>query len=96
MKDKLSPCPFCGNTGGNPNDLHGVRVVEDERRTGAYGLPTARHKIYYVMCGRCFARAGNGVSGYNALIGQTTDEQTARRAAIERWNRRTPSHPIGE
>lgn len=85
--DALKPCPFCGNTGDNPRDLQGVHIAEQERTAGAFGLPAEPHKIYYVSCGRCFARGGNGVSGRRAS-GATVTEAQARQIAIDRWNRR--------
>ena len=85
----LESCPFCGNREA-PNDLQGVHVVEVERTAGAFGLPAEPHKIYYVQCGRCFARGGNGVSGRRAS-GATVTEAQARQFAIDLWNRRAPS-----
>lgn len=85
----LRPCPFCGN-GETPGDLQGVNIIEQERTAGAFGLPAEPHKIYYVYCGQCFARGGNGVSGRRAS-GATVTEAQARQFAIDLWNRRAPS-----
>lgn len=90
MSEKLLNCPFCGNK-EEKSDLQGVRVVELEKRTGAFGLPAEPHKIYYVCCGRCFARGGNGVSGTRA--GVTITDKQARQYAIDFWNRRAGIDP---
>lgn len=83
----LARCPFCGNR-ETPGDLQGVNLAEQERSAGAFGLPAEPHKIFYVSCGRCFARGGNGVSGTRA--GVTITEAQARQMAIDLWNRRAP------
>ena len=83
----LEHCPFCGNREA-PNDPQGVHVVEVERTAGAFGLPSAPYKIFYVQCGRCFAKGGNGVSGTRG--GVTITEAQARQIAIDNWNRRAP------
>ena len=82
--DSLRPCPFCGNGSTDPHDLQALQIIEGEGTQ--WGQRAAR--LYYVRCGSCFARGGNGVTGYNALSGRYTDDEQARQIAINKWNRR--------
>lgn len=82
--ENLKPCPFCANSSTEPHDLRRLHIVESEGKV--WGQPANR--FYYVSCGRCFARAGSGVTGYNALTGTETSDDRARQIAIEKWNTR--------
>lgn len=86
--ESLKPCPFCGNNSADPGDLQALRMVEDT--CSSYGLYTDR--LYFIRCGKCFSQGGSGVTGYNGLTGTRTDDEQARRIAINKWNRRQPDN----
>ena len=89
MKENLLPCPFCGYAETDQHYLDCIAVQEQIKKTIGWGLPAPEpYKIYYVRCGRCGAKGGPSISGYNALFKQTTTEEEARQNAIDKWNRR--------
>ena len=90
---ELRPCPFCGNASFSEYDAQGVHVREEKRKTTRYGLPADPYSVFYVKCGRCGARAGQSMTGYNSITGNTTSPEAARQRAIDRWNRRAEENP---
>ena len=90
MTGKFLPCPFCGNAETDEHHLDCIALQEKLITTLGYGLPAPEpyNKMYYVRCGKCNARAGTAVAGYNALVKQTTTEEEAKQSAIRNWNER--------
>lgn len=86
-------CPFCGNASFSEYDAQGVHVKEEKRKTTGYGLPADPYSVFFVKCGRCGARGGQSMTGYNSLTGNTTGPEEARQRAIDKWNRRTEENP---
>ena len=85
----LQACPFCGNAVFDRSNMQSVAVKETERKTVGYGIPADRpFMVFYVECGKCYARAGVGVSGRNGITKTTITEAQARQLAVEKWNRR--------
>lgn len=89
MTDKLLGCPFCGYAETDHHHIDCVAVQEQIKTTIGWGLPAEKpYKMFYVSCGRCGARSGVGIEGYNALSGTTITEEEARQIAIDKWNMR--------
>lgn len=84
----LRNCPFCGNSDTRPGNLQGLRVIRSEVRPWGGGISSGT-AAYYVQCGKCYARGGSGVTGYNGLTGTETSEDQARQLAVKKWNSRT-------
>lgn len=89
MIEELLSCPFCGNAETDTHHIDCVRVQEQTKTSIGWGLPADKpYKMFFVSCGRCGARSGVGIEGYNALAGCTITEEEARKIAIDKWNRR--------
>lgn len=90
MTGDFLPCPFCGNAETDEHNLDCIALQEQLQTTLGYGLPAPEpyNKLYYVRCGKCSARAGVAMSGYNALLKETITEEEAKQIAIRKWNER--------
>lgn len=84
----LKRCPFCGNDIISDKNMASLRIIERTKDTFGYGFKCDPYKIYFVECGKCYAKGGSAQSGYFELCKKTVTEEEALQTAIDKWNNR--------
>ena len=78
--NELKPCPFCGS-----NAMSGGERTENGRAI-RWKIQCMGHDSKCVLIPNCFA----------SVIGVDPDQETARKVAVERWNRRVPNTELSD